>query len=412
MNLYLGLKLLVLITALLGIFFLCHLYWQRKVLVLLKRLKSSIEGEINVKIFSNSKIRPVFQEIISYIEEIKNSNNLCKKELTKLSSIIENLNEGIVWLDSDQKVVYANPAASRILNFNIVPPLMVSEVIRDSLILDAIKNRKNTVLEYEIFWPIPKIVRVHVIPFEDYGWALILEDVTSIKKLTKVRREFVSNITHELRTPLTAIAGYAENLLYEDLQNKELIHKQISIILRHAKRLTNLINDLHLLSRLETQGIPESEMDFLALQEVISAAIEAIAPQAKNKNLQIHFEKLSSPALVRGNFDLLVQAVLNILDNSVKFSPEGEKIFIMLCDEENHFIILVRDQGPGIPRSEQERIFERFYQGSKRHKGGSGLGLAITKHIVLAHQGRIDVESEPGLGACFKIYLPKVSLPA
>ena len=251
-----------------------------------------------------------------------------------------------------------------------------------------------------------------MLPFEGREWALILDDVTSLKKLTKIRQEFVSNITHEIRTPLTAITGYAENLLQEDLQDKGLVYKQLSIILRHARRLTNLVNNLLLLSTLETQGIPDSEMESLALQEVIYTAIEAIEPQAKNKKIKICFEKFSYPALIRGNFDLLVQAVINILNNSVKFSPEGKKIFIVLINDKDHFAILIRDEGPGIPHSEQDRIFERFYQGSKAPKEGSGLGLAITKHIILAHHGKIEVESDLRTGACFKIYLPKSPLSA
>ncbi len=397
-----------LIAIFLGLFLWYRVRWRERTSSLLNEIKALLEMEEPQEILTKEeKFAPEIREIAHLLRQKQERLWTYKKERDKLKKILEGLSEGILLVNKDE-VIYANPAASKILASQINPPLSVFEIFREEAVLRSIQEKRQDPIEFELFWPAPKRISLRLLSFEDQGYALILEDITPFKKLVESRRDFVANITHEIRTPLTAIAGYAENLLNEDLEDQELVREQISIIWRHAKRLSDLVNDLLLLSSLETRGIPEEEKEDLSLTEVIWEALEAIRPQAQIKDIAISLRDQAPKALVRGHFDRLVQAVINLLDNAVKFSPERGKIFLDLKEEGNFLLLQVQDQGPGISPREQERIFERFYQGTKGPKQGTGLGLAIVKHIVLAHGGRIAVESEPGQGACFKIYLPKL----
>ncbi len=379
--------------------------WRKKVSSLLNEVKALLM-EDSQEVLRRGDMAPEIREIAHLLRQKQERVSSGEKEKNKLKKILEGLSEGILLVNKD-KVIYANPAASKILASQIHPPLLVSEIFREEAVLRSIQEKKQDPIEFELFWPTPKLISMRLLDFEDQEYALILKDITSFKKLAESRRDFVANITHEIRTPLTAIAGYAENLLNEDLEDRELIREQVSIIWRHAKRLSDLVNDLLLLSTLETRGIPEEEKEDIPLTEIIWEALEAIRPQAQLKDIAISLRDQVPNALVRGHFDRLVQAIINLLDNAVKFSPKKGKIFLDLREEGDFLLLQVKDQGPGISPREQERIFERFYRGTKRSNQGTGLGLAIVKHIVLAHGGHIAVESEIGQGACFKIYLPK-----
>jgi len=407
---FLGLCLFLSGAVFFGVSFYYWRRWRGEIKIFSASLRRVLEGAPPGPLPGGPVLRPLVETLAGYLESQRKRLFVCEEERARFSKILEGLREGLIILDQDEKIVFANAAAGKILGLPLRTGHSVREVLRDEAALQAMKDGSPDPVEIELFWPMPRVVSLRAVPLPQGMCALLLEDVTPVKKLSQVRRDFVANLTHEIRTPLTAIAGYAENLLAEDLEDKDLVREQLGIILRHARRLGKLIQDLLLLSTLETRGIPQKEKEPLSLEEVLSAALEAVGPQARQKSLEIRFRgEAPSLSLTCGSYDLLVQALTNILDNAVKFSPEKGEVTISLREEGDFWVIEVQDQGPGLPSSERERIFERFYRGKRGQARGTGLGLAIVKHIVLAHGGRIEAESEPGAGACFRIFLPKAS---
>jgi len=234
--------------------------------------------------------------------------------------------------------------------------------------------------------------------------------VTRLRRLENVRRDFVANVSHELKTPITAIRGFVETLLDGAIDSKEDARRFLEIIIRQSERLQSIIEDLLSLSRIEQ----ESEKGGIELQEgpvrsVLLSAIQSCEPTAQQKSVELQL--VCDDALrSRLNAPLLEQAVVNLIDNAVKYSPENSVVLVQAMSRGDQVVIEVRDQGRGIAREHLPRVFERFYRVDKarsRKQGGTGLGLAIVKHIAQAHGGRVTVESEPGSGSTFRLHLPQ-----
>lgn len=241
-----------------------------------------------------------------------------------------------------------------------------------------------------------------LLPLEAGLFALIMSDLTPFKRLSEVRRDFVAHLAHEFRTPLTAIEGYVENLLEEAPAE---LKADLEIVLKNARRLSRLLKDLQVLSRLELQGIPEEDFEVVELKEVVLTALETLFPEASRKDVSLRFVPPKGSTLIRASFDDLLRALINLIENAVKFSPRGGVVEVGLKARKDWWLITVRDEGPGIPESEKDRVFERFYRG-KDHRQGTGLGLAIVKHVVKAHGGKIELETLVGKGTTFYLYLP------
>ena len=230
-----------------------------------------------------------------------------------------------------------------------------------------------------------------------------------IERLERVRRDFVANVSHELKTPITSIKGFVETLQDGAKDNKEDLDRFLDIISVQADRLQAIIEDLLSLSRIENE---EEQGDIVLepckLFDVIAAAIGLCRGKADKKNVKISVHCLEDYEL-EINAPILEQAVVNLIDNAVKYSPEGTEVLVSMLDEENEVVLSVKDAGPGIPEKHLSRLFERFYRVDKarsRKLGGTGLGLAIVKHIALAHGGRVTVESVVDEGSTFNIFLP------
>ncbi len=236
---------------------------------------------------------------------------------------------------------------------------------------------------------------------------LVMNDITRIKKIGEMRKEFVANVSHELRTPVTSIMGYVETLKEGALENREKSREFVEIIYRQTRNLNALIDDLLTLSRIE-DGRSRFKMETFPLCDLLSSAVSLCLTKANEKKSCIELNCSSKE--IHAHPVLLEQAVTNLIENAVKYSPEGSRISVRGMVEPELVRIEIQDNGPGIPQKDLDRIFERFYRVDKarsRDMGGTGLGLAIVKHICIMHGGTVAVTSREGQGCLFTITIPR-----
>jgi two-component system phosphate regulon sensor histidine kinase PhoR len=229
-----------------------------------------------------------------------------------------------------------------------------------------------------------------------------------VRGLERVRRDFVANVSHEIKTPLTAVRGLIETLLDDAGMGDETRRRFLGKARDQAARLSALITDLLALSRLESDQQP-LDREALDLCRPVQESVRALLPAAEQKRLVVETALPGEPVMVLGDESALRQAIENLLDNAVKYTPEGGRIWVRVRGEPEAAVVEVEDTGVGIEPDEQPRVFERFYRVDKarsRELGGTGLGLSIVKHIALAHGGDVSVESLPGRGSTFRLRLP------
>jgi two-component system phosphate regulon sensor histidine kinase PhoR len=244
------------------------------------------------------------------------------------------------------------------------------------------------------------------------GSAAVFHDITELRHLEKVRKDFVANVSHELRTPITAIRGYAETLQGGALNDPVMAPKMVEIIHRQSERLSELVEDLLELSRLESREV-RLTLTEVPLAEAAARAADTVRPKAEGKSQRV---SLHVPAELRalGDPRAVEQVLLNLLDNAVKYTPAGGRVDVYGACEEDRCVVRVKDTGLGIEPRHLSRIFERFYRvdkGRSRDMGGTGLGLSIVKHLLQAMEGEVKVESQPNEGSTFTIFLPRAAPP-
>jgi len=336
-------------------------------------------------------------------------------------ALLASMEEGVLILDSLGRVRKMNEAMGK-----IILPFSAAdmgkhylEVLRDpdlnQLILSTLEGKQP---QRGSFTPIGRgksaktfliqssLIRNHG-GGED-GVVIIFHDVTDLKRLERVRQEFVANVSHELRTPLAAIRGYVEALLDGRQESREEVKRFLEIIGRHTDRMEKIVSDLLLLSEMETSD-RSLRKESLALPELVRSAADTLQPIAETKKQSLTVEILSDVPTVRGDSQKIFQVLVNLLKNAIQYTPEKGQIRVQVLPATDGVEIVVSDTGIGIPAPDLSRIFERFYRvdkGRSRESGGTGLGLSIVKHIVEAHQGSISVTSELGRGSHFKIYFP------
>ncbi|MBO2536906.1 MULTISPECIES: two-component system histidine kinase PnpS [Rummeliibacillus] len=240
------------------------------------------------------------------------------------------------------------------------------------------------------------------------GIVIVMHDITELKKLEQVRKDFVANVSHELRTPITSIKGFSETLLDGAYKDQETLLGFLKIMNKESNRLQMLVNDLLDLSKIEKSGFTVN-MEKTSLRDVIIRTIEMTHQKLEKKHIQFE-AKIDEDVYINGDPNRLVQIVMNLVINAINYSPEQTKITVHLFEKDQTAILEISDEGIGISEEEIPRVFERFYRVNRdrsRNSGGTGLGLAIVKHLVEAHRGKIQVESTVGEGTTMRLLFPK-----
>jgi two-component system phosphate regulon sensor histidine kinase PhoR len=342
------------------------------------------------------------------------------QKLMEEEAVLAGMTEGVVAVDAGERVIAMNRAAGEMLRAapSSSRGRALREVVRNSdiqaLVAEALEGDGPIERDIPPLGRDQQTLQGRGAPLFDAdgrraGAVLVLNDVTRLRHLENVRRDFVTNVSHELRTPVTSIRGYAETLL-DGAATPEESRRFLSIIAKHAERLEALIEDLLYLSRIEQDAerarLPREDA---AIAEVLRAAIESRRGLAAERGVRVELSR-EDGLRARVNAALLEHAVANLIDNAAKYSERGGAVEVE-CDGTGAEVVLrVRDHGCGIAEEHLDRIFERFYRvdkGRSRELGGTGLGLAIVKHIVQAHGGSVGVESDPGRGSTFTIRIPK-----
>jgi two-component system phosphate regulon sensor histidine kinase PhoR len=346
------------------------------------------------------------------------------RQRNEIKAVLSSMVEGVIAVDMEERVISMNHAAARMFGCDPAEAQgrSIQEVVRNTVLQQFVKNALSSqeAVEKEIVLSSDRdrFLNGHGTLLRDaegkqIGALIVLNDVTRLLRLEKIRREFVANVSHEIKTPITAIKGFVETLRDGAVENHEDAERFLEIISKHVDRLEAIIEDLLSLSRIEQEAEREKVvLDEGRIKDVLETAVQICEAGAMAKKIEV---ELSCAKEMVANLDpqLLEQAIVNLIDNAIKYSNDGGTVRVEALQRENEIIISVHDQGCGIEKKHLPRLFERFYRvdmARSRQMGGTGLGLAIVKHISQAHGGRVAVESIPGKGSTFSIHLPKASV--
>ena len=357
-------------------------------------------------------------------EELDDKLRTLTHERNEREAVLSSMVEGVLAVDTEERVIAVNAAAARLLDLEpeAVDGKTIQEVVRNPDLQHVVARTLDghQPVEADIVLRVGAEDRdlqangtlLHGDDADEVvvGAVVVLNDVTRLKRLEAVRRDFVANVSHELKTPVTSIKGFAETLEDGALNDPETAHRFVRIISGQADRLNSIIEDLLSLSALEQSGdSPLLQLEEADLCDVVAVALGVIGPKAEAKSIDL-VEDCPDSLFSRVSPPLLEQAVVNLVDNAVKYSPVGSAVDVTLEERADEIVISVRDEGPGVSREQLPRLFERFYRVDKarsRDLGGTGLGLAIVKHIAQVHGGRVSVDSVVGRGSTFRIHLPR-----
>jgi len=337
-----------------------------------------------------------------------------QQERAQLEALLNASSDATVAIDTDGRVVYLNDAARNIFAPDAEEPQgrQFIEVVRDHDLNDllvAAARRGERSVSVVAYGQAQRWIQATAVPIQGGGdWAAlaVFHDLTEVRRLDSMRRDFISNVSHELRTPLAGIRAAAETLREGALDDKPAAQEFLGHIQRETDRMTQLVEELLELSRIESGAAPLNfaPLDVAAL---VRDTVSRFAQQAERAGIAIAADAPPSELLITGDAERLERALGNLVANALKFTPEGGSITVGAAADGADAVISVRDTGIGMEAEQQARVFERFYKADRGRGSGTGLGLAIVKHIVQAHQGSVSVESRPGRGSTFTARLPR-----
>jgi two-component system phosphate regulon sensor histidine kinase PhoR len=387
-------------------------------------VSTTLDREVQVN--SKDELGSLSKAIGEMDIQLKNTIEEISREKDYLQTILKGMMEGVLVVDEKKHIKMMNEALRSLLAVSSdVADKTPLEIIRNAALESAIERvlqgGKSEAFEMEVPDAGGKTLEVNVVAIssasEDsdgtvLGAIAVFHDITRLKRLEKIRQDFVANVSHELRTPLTTIKGYAETLL-EGAIKEDVASQFVQVINRHADRLTKIVEDLLTLSKIESREF-SLKPEGLSISELINSTLDVVKEEADKKGMSISWSESIPSLFMVGDRKGLEQVLINLLDNAIKYGREGGNIKISVCENPNAEIqISVEDDGIGIPKEDLPRIFERFYRvdkGRSKELGGTGLGLSIVKHIIQAHGGNVWAESQIGKGSTFYLTLPKRSV--
>lgn len=401
-----------------------------------KRIKN-LDYRARVDVRSNDEIGELGIAINAMADSLHVQMTRIHQNERQLASVLDNMINGVVMIDAGGKIVLLNRMAEEVLGFSardLVGHHYASAKQQYELsqfIHEALENREHLRDEVTFYFPEERLLDLNLVPiYEDNedngefgGVLLVLQDVTAIRRLERMRSEFVANVSHELKTPVTAVKGFAETLLGGAVDDPELARSFLQIIYDESDRLNRLIGDILELSKIESRRVP-LQFSPVELSSFVGKTLELLSAEAIRKQIRVS-AKVEEGLYVEADEDRLRQIVMNLLANAIAYTSEGGSVSIVVepvhepdathdddgYENYEHIRIHISDTGMGIPKKDLPRIFERFYRVDKarsRSSGGTGLGLSIVKHLVELHKGTITVESNVGIGSTFSIELPVI----
>lgn len=379
------------------------------------------EASGTLLIESNDDVGQLEKDINRLVQEEQERVRIADEEKAKLEAAFAGMTEGVLIINSQNRIEFLNRSLKEILGNEGITDILDKtplEAFRNVELQDALDRFRDAggpVLreislgqETAIILDVT-ISAVHGLPEGEQKTMMVFHDVTRLKKLEKMREDFVANVTHEIKTPLTAIIGFIETLEEGAIKEEATAKKFLHIISENAHRLERLVDDLLILSSIEL-GEMTLRFESIPVASVIESVLPMFETKAAEKSLAIDKFIGDGLPLIWGDRDRMTQILVNILDNAVKFTPSGGKISISAVQDNTGLVVVkVTDTGMGIQKSEIPRLGERFYRADKtrsRELGGTGLGLSIVKHLVKAHNGSIDIESQVGKGTAVSLTFP------
>ena len=340
-----------------------------------------------------------------------------REERNLSAAILGSMVEGVAVVNSSERLLFANEGFAGILELDSPPQpgRSLLEVVRQTELIEAVRDvlKGAPRVEAEIVTGTLRqrffaATVASVKATENSGAVVVLHDITDLRKLERVRRDFVANVSHEFKTPLTAIQGFAETLLAGAMDDPQHRVRFLQIILEHSRRLARLTDDLLELSKMDADRLA-LEVDRLSASQLVQSCVETTQRVANEKHLRFSINLPQCLPDVAADRRRIAEVLQNLLDNAIQYTPSGGEIVVSASAGGQEVTFTVSDTGIGIPQVDQPRIFERFYRvdvARSREVGGTGLGLSIAKHLVEAHGGRIWVESEVGRGSQFHFTVP------
>jgi two-component system phosphate regulon sensor histidine kinase PhoR len=338
----------------------------------------------------------------------------------EIEAILSSMVEGVLAVDRKERVIILNSAAGEMLGVNPddVKDRVIQEGVRNpeiqKFVMEALSSPEPLETDITLHTQGERYLQAHGTLMldekgETMGAVVVLNDITRLKKLENVRKEFVANVSHEIRTPITTIKGFVETLIDDGLANGEDAKRFLEIVAKQADRLNTMIDDLLMLSRIERdEEVGQVALECEEIHHMLQSAVQTCEVEAARRGVAVRLN-CEKGLSMKMNAPLLERALTNLIDNAIKYSDQGGTVEVGALREDSGIAITVTDKGCGISAEHIPRLFERFYRVDKsrsKELGGTGLGLAIVKHIVQAHRGSVDVESSPGKGSIFTIRLP------